>query len=194
MPVDRPDRSRVRSTGTDGERLPGASGTATPGASATRLLSELDAAFADRALPERLHGPTMDVPDDVAEVEAFEHLDRSGLDCAHLERHPWAISLFSPDAFLHFLPRILAAGVREHRTDLLVQDFIVSELDRSPSPERWDDHFASRWTRLSRRECEAVQAWLLWMAEAGWTPRFESTFDRAFDTLSLLADAADAPD
>jgi len=63
-------------------------------------------------------------------------------------------------------------------------------LDRSPDPATWDDFFVPRWTQLTPAECEATQAWILWLSSFGESSYFENSLDRAFDTLELLKQRA----
>ena len=155
------------------------------------VLDELKRAFRERSEPAKLWSPEH-VPEDVKEVESFSGLDWSDMTTVHLDQNHSAIYFFSPEAFAYFLPRILAAGVAEDRADLLAFDAIVGSLDRSPRADYWDDGFRHQWMRLSSEECRAVQLWLLWMQEREAANHDENAFDRAFDTLTLLAEHADA--
>ena len=152
-------------------------------------IEALRAAFGARREPERLWVATTS-PGERREMESFRGLDWTTLTCDHLVENFSALFHFSPEAFAYFLPRILAAGIREGRVDLLAYDVVVGDLDRSPRPDYWNESFADRWAPLSREECRAVQSWLLWLMEADGEARFENTFDRAFDTLTLLGESS----
>jgi hypothetical protein len=59
-------------------------------------------------------------------------------------------------------------------------------LDRSPDPNSWDEFFIARWPLLTARECEATQAWILWLSSFDDGSYSEIALARAFDTLELL--------
>jgi hypothetical protein len=107
---------------------------------------------------------------------------------AQLEEHFDAISWFTPEAFCYYLPGILTAGIKENNPWLIVNHSLVNMLDRSPDAASWDDFFLARWPRLTDRECEATQAWILWLASFGSGSYPPNALDRAFDTVSLLRD------
>lgn len=160
---------------------------------ASALLRRLETAFGARVEPERLWSSDH-VPEDVSEVQSFRNLDWSTLSVDHLARNHSALYFFSPEAFRFFLPRVLASGLREGRTDILAYDSIVGSLDRSPRTDYWDDGFRERWEPLSAVECSAVQEWLLWLQREDGESYPENAFDRAFDTLTSLSDRANERD
>lgn len=104
-----------------------------------------------------------------------------------LEKYFDAVIGFSPSAFCYFLPGILSAGIKEDRPNLLVNDTLVSMLDRGNSSASWDNFFAARWPMLSPQECEVVQRWILWLEQAVPPVIDEIALTRAFDTLDLLS-------
>jgi len=105
---------------------------------------------------------------------------------AQLEEHFEAIYWFTPEAFCYYLPGIFSAGIRENKPWLMVNLSLVTMLDRSPDPDSWDDFFSARWPLLTPQECEATQAWILWLMSFEDGSFSESSLGRAFDTLELL--------
>jgi hypothetical protein len=108
-----------------------------------------------------------------------------------VEKNADAVFWFSPEAFCYYLPGLLAAGLKENRTDSNAYDALIGMLDRSPEPDHWDDFFAPRWPLLSDAEIEAVRAWVRWL-ESVYPELFPSnTSERVDDTLTLLQLARD---
>ncbi|HEV7237954.1 MAG TPA: hypothetical protein VGQ36_01860 [Thermoanaerobaculia bacterium] len=105
---------------------------------------------------------------------------------AQLEKYFEAIFWFTPEAFCYYLPGIFIAGILESKPWLIVNHSVVNMLDRSPDPASWDDFFFARWSQLTARECEASQAWILWLSSFKDGTYSEIALDRAFDTLELL--------
>lgn len=121
-----------------------------------------------------------------ADVISFWGKPWSSLTGSQLETHFEAIFWLTPEAFCYYLPGIFTAGIRENKPSLIVNHSLVGMLDRSPDPLSWDDFFLARWPQLTAGECEATQAWLLWLSSVGDTSYSESSLSRAFDTLDLL--------
>jgi hypothetical protein len=105
---------------------------------------------------------------------------------SQLEKHFDAIFLFTPEAFCYYLPGVFSAGIKENKPWLIVNHSVVNMLDRSPDPASWDDFFFARWSKLTARECEATQAWILWLSSCDDSSYSEVALTRAFDTLELL--------
>jgi hypothetical protein len=103
-----------------------------------------------------------------------------------LEKHFDAIFWFTPEAFCYYLPGIFSAGIKEDRPWLIVNHSLVNMLDRSPDPTSWDEFFSIRWSKLTKSECEATQAWILWLSSCEESSYSEIALTRAFDTLELL--------
>lgn len=110
----------------------------------------------------------------------------SSLTAAQLEKHVEAVFWFTPEAFCYYLPGILSVSIRENKPWLVVNQSLVNMLNRSPDPESWDDFFSARWPRLTTMECEATQAWLLWLSSVDDGSFPENALGRAFDTLELV--------
>ena len=109
---------------------------------------------------------------------------------SQLEKHFDAIFWFTPEAFCYYLPGIFTAGIKENKPWLIVNHSLVNMLDRSPDPGSWDDFFVARWSQLTARECEATQAWILWLSSCEDDTYPQGSLARAFDTLELLRERA----
>jgi hypothetical protein len=141
-----------------------------------RLIEE---AFSHRAMPQLAAHERDD-------VMSFRGKPWASVTGAQLERYFEAIFWLTPEAFCYYLPGIFAAGIRENKPWLIVNHSLINMLDRSPDPDSWDDFFLARWTRLTVRECEAAQSWVLWLSSWESSSYPEIALTRAFDTLELL--------
>jgi len=125
-----------------------------------------------------------------AEVDKFVGKHWSSISCKMLSDYFEVINWFSPEAFCYFLPGIISAGIKESKPDLLIYDSIIYMLDRSSNVEYWDDFFKSRWTELSKSECEAVENWLYWLFENN-NDFDDVTIFNTLNTIELLKDLTD---
>ncbi len=149
-------------------------------------LDRINAAFAERMSPSELTASMQLSDSEQAEVMSFEGLRWQDVTFDQVQRCADAVFWFSPEAFVYFLPGILAAGLREARSDANAYDSLVGMLDRSPEPEHWDDFFVPRWSSLSAGEIDGVAAWLDWLQGVEPDEVFTGTYRRARDTLALL--------
>jgi hypothetical protein len=138
----------------------------TPSAAAEgeRALKLIEQAFDARRPPTLMTDSKQlsDVEHD--EVMSFEGLDWREVRFDLVERAADAVFWFAPEAFCYYLPGILAAGIKEKRTDSNAYDALIGMLERSPDPDNWDDFFRPRWTLLTVEEIDAVSAWVRWLA------------------------------
>lgn len=154
------------------------------------LLTFIAEAFKGRVLPQSVIEPERPSTDEYQDALSFAGKTWEQITCAELQKYYAATAGFSPDAFCYFLPGIYSSEIRENRPDLLINDVILNSLDRGNSPHSWDTFFAERWPKLSPKECEATQKWLLWLTDSG---RYnDAALSRAFDTLNLLANQKSA--
>jgi hypothetical protein len=151
------------------------------------LLEAIERAFEKRQRPASIIDALHASPESTKDAMAFEGVEWRQVTCAMLEKYFDAVIGFTPSAFCYFLPGIFSAGIRENRPDLLVNDTLISTLDRGNSAASWDSFFAARWPMLSPEECEAAQRWVLWLEEAVPAVIDEISLTRAFDTLDLLS-------
>lgn len=126
------------------------------------------------------------------DAAGFVGVARESLACDFIERYPDAITGFSPDAFLYYLPGIICAGLREGRRDLLAYDHIIRQIDRFNPPDSWDEYFIARYGALTPAECRALQQWVLWLSDTDGQYFSPSELERAFDTLGLISTIATA--
>jgi hypothetical protein len=119
------------------------------------------------------------------DVMSFLGKPWSSITATQLERHFEVVYWLTPDAFCYYLPGIFSAGIKENKPSLIVNHSLVGMLDRSPTPDSWDDFFEARWLQLTPMECEATQEWLLWLASFE-NSHSEHSLTRAFETLQIL--------
>ena len=150
------------------------------------MLKRINAAFADRA-PSSVLTDSKQLSDvEYAEVMSFEGMRWQDVSFSHIESDADAVFWFSPEAFCYYLPGFLAAGLKESRTDSNAYDALIGMLDRSPTPDYWDDFFLPRWTLLSAAEIDAVAAWVRWLQVVLPDAFHGNTYERALETLELL--------
>jgi hypothetical protein len=148
-----------------------------------RLIEE---AFSHRRTPGLFLVSEQLAPHECADVISFWGKPWSSVTGLELEKHFEAIFWLTPEAFCYYLPGILSAGIHENKPWLIVNHSLVNMLDRSPDPTSWDDFFLARWPQLTSKECEATQAWILWLSSFEDGSYWEGSLSRAFDTLELL--------
>lgn len=155
----------------------------------SRLIEE---AFSHRRMPTLFLVSEQLAAHECDDVMGFWGKPWSSVTSLQLEKHFEAVFWFTPEAFCYYLPGIFTVGIKENKPWLIVNDSLVSMLDRSADPDSWDDFFLARWPQLTARECEATQAWILWLSSFEDGSRWEGALGRAFDTLDLLRQRATA--
>lgn len=151
-----------------------------------KTLRLIEEAFSHRPMPRLFLLSEQLAAHEHDDVMSFWGKPWSGVTGLQLEKHFDAIFWFTPEAFCYYLPGIFTAGITENKPWLIVNHSLVNMLDRSPDPVSWDDFFFARWSELTARECEATQAWILWLSSFEDGSYAESSLARAFDTLDLL--------
>lgn len=96
------------------------------------------------------------------------------------------VSWFSPEAFCYYLPSIYKASIEENNPNLIVVAHILYMLDRSPTPEWWDDFFLARWPLLTEQEYKVTQEWIWWLSSLKNSSYSDDTLMRALQTIELL--------
>ena len=155
---------------------------------AAPTLNQIEAAFAGRLPPRDLTDSKQLLDFEYDELMSFADLRWQDLAFDQIDQNADALFWFSPEAFCYYLPGFLSAGLKENRWQTNAYDAILTMLDRSPEPDYWDDFFAPRWTRLTVVELQAVAAWLRWLETVDPDTVYANTYDRAHDTLTLLAE------
>lgn len=156
----------------------------------TAALAQIRSAFADRRPPSIMTESKQLSDTEYEEVMSYERMDWRDITFEHVARYADALFWFAPQAFSVYLPGILAAGLREGRSDTNAYDTIITALDRSPEPDYWNDFFLPRWTKLTPAEVEAVALWALWLEEMKPDAYLPNTYARVQKTLDLLKDQA----
>lgn len=157
-----------------------------PQSPSARALAQIGAAFADRSPPSVMTTSKQLSDVEYEEVMSFDGMSWQDVTFEQVRRYPDAVFWFAPEAFCYYLPGLMAAGLRENRTDSNAYDSLIGMLDRSPEPAYWDDFFLPRWTELTAAELDAVAAWVEWLESVEPHPVYENTYDRCRETLRLL--------
>lgn len=150
-------------------------------------------AFGHRARPTSLSGSSQLSQMELMDLVTFSGFEWDNVDADMWEKHFDMISLLSPEAFCYYLPGICTASLLEKRPDLIVVSAVIGMLDRTPTPEWWDDFFLERWPQLTAPECEAVQQWVWWLTTLPGTSHSEESLMRALHTLELLSNQMAQP-
>jgi hypothetical protein len=160
-----------------------------------KLSEKIERVFAHRGLPDVVVDMTEPfyIDSDVEEALWFTGRDWRTITRQDWHTHPVAFTFFSKEALGYYLPSILLLSLQAPQQALDPAESLLMELDRSPSTEGWDDHFASRFLEFNSSELDVLKEWLVHICEyapykrvgmAGSGPG--DTFGRAFDTLDLL--------
>lgn len=123
---------------------------------------------------------------DLQDIILFTQHNVYDLKSDFCEYHYNVFYLLSAEAFCYYLPAILILSIEENASNLLSIDCIIGSLDRSLTPEWWDQSFIDRWTLLTEQELIVIQNWLLWLVDIGGLPFAGDKLSRSFDTLELL--------
>lgn len=150
------------------------------------LVLALQEAFQWRARPKLMTESKQLSSHEIDELSTLAHFDWPELTGETWEKCFDAIFLFSPEAFCYYLPGLIKVSFEEREPNLISVSSIVGMLDRSPTPEWWDDFFLARWPLLTVAECKVVQEWLLWLSSLDNSSYSDDSLERALDTVSLL--------
>jgi hypothetical protein len=100
------------------------------------------------------------------------------------ERHFDAFYTLSSDAFIYYLPSMLALTYGDTRRENLITSSIIGVLDRSPEVKNWDNFIIDRFFGLTDAEYVALEQWLLSLSIGNSSD--EDALIRSFETISLL--------
>ena len=159
------------------------------------LAERIESVFAHRAIPDAVTDMTdrFQIDSDVEEALWFTGRDWHSISWEDWQKHPIAIRFFSKAALGYYLPSLLLLSLQGPQQVLSPAESLIWELDRSPSTEGWDDHFATRFLGLTSTELDVLKEWLLQICEyapyKGWGNAASGPgdrFGRAFDTIDLL--------
>lgn len=115
------------------------------------LSAVLEEAFGHRAMPECVT-ELLEWDADYFDTIAFQGKDWRTIGSAFWKEHSDAYSFFTPVAWAYYLPSLLQIPVYQ-AINVRACDTLIGELDRSPTPEYWDDFFLPRLGILNRLEC-----------------------------------------
>jgi hypothetical protein len=148
------------------------------------MRTQITSAFAQRQRPKTVTTITVnsELRDDAL------HFD--GMDWSQVVAEDWrhwsdAISGFTPDAFLYFLPSLLIVSLDKSNLPLVAADVLISLLATSADPEIWHEHFSKRFQKLSLLELKALKDWTYIYLEGEPTTE-GSDFARVQETIVLL--------
>jgi hypothetical protein len=150
------------------------------------IQSDIESAFAHRKRPTKLielQSPTTPEQNDAM---WFKNRDWREIDWKDWEAHSDAIFAFVPEAFIYYLPSILTATLNAPNKQLLVADFLIGTLDRSPEPYHWDKFITDRFIGLEAAEYQALKDWILDLSGQS-TVYSEDSLTRSFETTELFA-------
>jgi hypothetical protein len=153
---------------------------------ATVALDQISFAFVDRAPPSVMTTSLQLSDYEYQEVMSYAGLHWRDVTFDQVVQNSDAVFWFGPEAFCYYLPGILAAGLKDNRTDSNAYDSLIGMLDRSPEPDYWDDFFLPRWTLLTPAEVESVAAWARWLEVVEPEAFPSNTYERVQVTLTLL--------
>ncbi len=123
---------------------------------------------------------------------AFEGFSWQAVGFELIAQRADAVFCFTPEAFCYYLPGLMAAGLREGRTDSNAYDAMIGCLDRSPEPAYWDEFLAPRWTLLSAAEVDAVGAWSRWLKTLEPEAFQPNTYERIRAMLAVCSQYSSA--
>jgi len=161
---------------------------------AATLQEKIEAAFAGRAMPEKvIDASVFQFDSDVEEAEWFAGRDWRELRWKDWLEHGAALLFFSREAFAYYLPSLLHLSSQNASEWSYAVDSLIGELDRSPSVEGWNEHFIRRFLGLRREELDALKEWLLCMCGSHLYRGYGyaacgpgERFGRAFATVDLV--------
>lgn len=149
------------------------------------LNNKIEIAFNSRQAPERLSSHPSTLLDEEPDIKQIVGKRWAELSKNDIERMADAIHFFSSEAFCYYLPGALLYGIQSNSRDYMVFENILNSLDRSPTPEYWNDKFIEHWGQLSTDELSAVQDWLHWYFSEVYDA-WANTHQRCHETLEQL--------
>jgi hypothetical protein len=154
-------------------------------AAAMTLLDRIERAFGHRVKPLTVVEPNRMILCDEEDALWFE-----GRDWRDISREDWeslfgAFAAFQADAFRYYLPSILSISARNPDDCMIVAEFLLQILDRSPTVDWWDSFLTTRLLGLEDQEYETIKDWILFWSRPGHSMR-EDILARAYETVELL--------
>lgn len=157
-----------------------------PRINAMSLLAIINDAFQWRKRPAQFAELVKLSEDELSELSAITCLEWTEVTAEIWEKNFDVISILSPEAYCYYLPGVMKASVEDGYSNLVVVSNVIAELDRSPTPEWWDDFFLSHWPKFTVPEYKAIQEWIFWLSSLENSPYTDDSLDRALETINLL--------
>ncbi|WP_156829853.1 hypothetical protein [Methylovulum miyakonense] len=151
------------------------------------LINSIKSAFGWRSRPAILSNSKQLSSGDKSDLLTIGNLKWEEVTCEDWEKNFDVISLFSPEAFCYYLPGVYKASIEENLANLIVVSNIIDSLDRSPTPEWWDDWFLKRWPLLTLPEYKVTQDWIWWLSSFKNSQFSDDSLMRALHTIELLS-------
>ncbi len=150
------------------------------------LINSIKSAFEWRSRPTVLSNSKQLSSGDKSDLLTIGSLKWEVVTCDDWEKSLDVICLFSPEAFCYYLPAVYKTSIEENLDNLVVVSVIIDSLDRSPTPEWWDDWFLERWSLLTLQEYKVTQDWIWWLSSFKNSPFSDDSLMRALQTIELL--------
>jgi hypothetical protein len=157
----------------------------TPAGTTMTLSRRIELAFGDREKPSRVIQRTAPISCDEEEALWFTGRDWREISWEEWDQHSSAISTFTPDAFVYYLPSVLCLSAQYPDRWSSTASSLLASLDRSPTIEYWDGWLTSRLLGLKDAEYAVLEEWILTLCQNPTTYSSE-TLTRALDTVNLL--------
>ena len=150
------------------------------------LTHQIYEAFAARQRPKVVADTSRPNITDREDAESLSRFSREQLDWALLQKHADALYAMTPEAFIYYLPQFMVVAMERRDITPLFVSPILQMLDAGPDESYWSDQFRHFWLRMTVDECEAVKAWLIFMASSDDFGLDDLVLARSFDTVDLL--------
>lgn len=152
----------------------------------SQLAFKIFESFKWRKKPNILTGSNDLSCDEVEGVRAIGACEWSETTGDLWEKYNDVLSWLSPEAFCYYIPGVMVSSINDSEPNLIVVNNLVGMLDRTPSPDWWDDFFVERWSLLTIKECNVLRGWLIWLSSFENSSIDKNSFYRAIETVGLL--------
>jgi len=150
------------------------------------LCNKVRTAFYWRKYPSRIsiHSDSSASNTDDAFKIAEHYDDDIGMDV--FETYGDAFFDFSDEAYNFFLPKLIISSLRSNSGINLPVSSVLLYLDRSPTPEYWDEGLLGTFGTQTDQELEAVHDWLNWLYLNSNDADDRETLERSKITIELI--------
>lgn len=151
-----------------------------------RVLGERIArAFSARRRTPQIENP-VSTGANVNDAAKLEALQDSEIDLIALEKLRDAFFELDPEGFAYFAPKLMQFILKEADLDSLALGNLTYPLDRSPTPEYWDEFILTHWIVMSPEELTVSGEFFSLLAELTSDLSDKSSYLRAANTIHLL--------